>query len=1367
MTNEPTAIHPGKYVREKILKPRQVNVTEAAKLIGISRPGVSGFLNGKVSATPDMAARLERAFGVSAKTILDMQSDFDSTSRKKAESAENARPYVAPFLNVKANEISNWFASSISARTKFAVLLRILVHSTGYDLRKVDFPGNDDAERPGWDGIVEASTGTPWIPSGLSGWEFGVTAKINAKADGDFAKSVTSMTKEERSSIVFVFVTPRRWPGKAEWIAEAKAKDQWKDVRAYDVSDLEQWMAQSLAAQTWFANETDRQSNGVRTLDRCWTDWANVTTPKLHPSLFDTAVQAWTDKVKQFLVSNEFRPMVIAADSVEEALAFLSIIMTEPGLNIYRDRALVFDQTGVLPRLAHGTTDFIAVAYNRQVEREFGPYSASLRTIVIYPRNAANSDPDIELEPLSYEAFNSALEAMGKDRDEIALLANKSGRSLTVLRRQLSLVPAIRTPIWAEEHEKSSSLIPLVLIGAWDAQNEADRILLSLLDSDTPFQSLERRVLELAKLNDTPVWSIGRYRGVISKIDCLFAIAAHFTRDDLDRFLTAARIVLSEDDPALDLPEEDRWTAAIHGKKREFSGAVRDGVSETLVLLAVHGKTLFGSNLGFDGETAAAQLVRDILEPLSPRKLEANNRDLPLFAEAAPTAFLEIVERDLRSSDPHILRILRPVDTSMFGSSSPRTGLLWALEGLAWNPETFARVVNILGRLSEVEINDNLANKPISSLNSIFRSWIPQTAADHETRLKAIKMLLDKYPSVGWRICLNQFGSYEDSFGTYSHKPKWRTDGYGYGEPFDSWHPVQAFVKETIALSLKRPSYSVEMICDLIGKLHALNPEYQETVWQIIGRWHRSGPDDADIAQVREKIRVTALTKRSRRKASKNLQVTLPKVAQAIYDALKPADIIFEYEWLFRETWIDESAEELSGDETDYREREERLHKKRIFALREILKSVGMDGVITLAARGNTRYLIGALLAKELLEDEEIYELVIRCLTSSNEHIVRQAVASGAITAIDDGKRAHLYRLLKAQFNNEQALLFLQLSPYCRATWEHLDQLPLSIQSKYWRSIIPQYVFNSPDENNESVRRLLEFNRPRAAFAAVHFGLKKIRPQLLVQMLSTMLLNEEDDRERYPLRDYEIRRAFQILDNSPNIDFEEKVRLEFAYLEVLARSFGDRDERQIPNLERYIEQHPEMFIQAVVWAYKRQDGGKDPAEYEIKENSARMAVKSYKLLDSLARIPGSDEYTISAKRARLSDWLSAVRLGCARLGRAAVADICIGNLLSHSPSGADDVWPNEVIRDVMEEIQSEEISRGARTGLYNSRGVHWRGEGGAQERELSEKYRRWANALQFTHPFVSSFLLMSMVRTYEHEAEQEDIDAGVRRRMSY
>lgn len=1264
------------------------------------------------------------------------------------------------FLNTQANELINWFTTSIHARTQLAVLLRKLIQSTGHELQKVDFPGNDDAERPGWDGFLETSSSNAWIPDGISGWEFGVTESITKKADGDFEKSVRATNDAERRNITFVFVTPRRWQGKVHWVKKMKGKNLWKDIRAYDASDLEQWMEQSVSSRIWFANETGRPSDGVRTLERCWADWANVTDPYLHSSLFGTAIQAWNCEIKSFFEKCDSKPLVITADSMEEALAFLKQVFDIPELEQYRDRVLVFDKTEILPKIAQETTDFIVVAHTREVERELAPYCTMLRSIVVYPRNAARVKSDIVLEPLGTEPFRKALESMGKSRDDIAVLEKASGRSLTVLRRQLSNVPAIGTPEWADDSRIASDMVPLVLAGTWDAQNEADRTLLSLLAEVSSYELLEKRILNLLQLNDSPVWSLGNLRGVISKKDAIFAIKGSVSKADLYRFLEIAQIVLGEDDPALDLPEKERWAAGLYGKKREFSGVLREGISETLVLLAVHGKDLFGKHLGFDGELEAAKIVRELLMPLTTRKLEANNRDLPLYAEAAPRAFLNIIEQDLQSDNSEVLGLLRPVGTWIF-STCPRTGLLWALEALAWNPHTFPRVVNILGRLSEVEINDNWVNKPFESLSSILRVWMPQTAADQEMRVRAVKMLLDKHPVVGWRVCLKQMEDYGTRIGRYNYKPKWRRDGYGYGEPLMTFEKIHASEREMIELVLTRQTYTPEMLCDLVSKLHVLVLNDQERVWKIIEDWRISGAPDEDIAKVREKIRVAVLSRRGHKWAGDESQAFLKKKAKEVYDELLPKDILNNYEWLFRQVWFEGIVEGVVEEE-DFQTREKEVQRLRIDALTEIARERGIPGILELSERGNSRRLIGAYLVSDVLAAERVQDLILTCLRSENNCLSLNEILAGALWSLNKDRRKAMLASLRNKISEEELLRLLLLSPYRASTWEIVDQLSAEARNGYWVEVIPQYSFDSFEENNESIRRLLEVKRPRAAFASVRFNLEKINPSLIIQMLSDMLKNGQDKEGEYLLNSYDVREAFQLLDRKSDLSLEEKARLEFSYLGILDVSSRGEDKHGIPNLELYTEQHPELFVQAIVWTYKRKNGGEDL----IEGDKDSLAQCGYRFLEAIERIPGLNEATKKEQQEKLSKWVEAVRRACADLDRLEVADEWLGNLFSHAPVGEDGVWPDEAVRNVMENIRSQFISRGAHMGLFNSRGAHFCGKGGAQERELANKYRVWADALQFTHPFVSSSLLMSMVYTYECEAERLDIETEIRSRVT-
>ena len=81
--------HPGGFVKTEIIEPLGVTVTEAAQALGITRAALSAFLNERASLSPEMAIRIEKAFGVSMETLMRMQSSFDiaQAHRKEADIA--------------------------------------------------------------------------------------------------------------------------------------------------------------------------------------------------------------------------------------------------------------------------------------------------------------------------------------------------------------------------------------------------------------------------------------------------------------------------------------------------------------------------------------------------------------------------------------------------------------------------------------------------------------------------------------------------------------------------------------------------------------------------------------------------------------------------------------------------------------------------------------------------------------------------------------------------------------------------------------------------------------------------------------------------------------------------------------------------------------------------------------------------------------------------------------------------------------------------------------------------------------------------------------------------------------------------------
>lgn len=87
-----TPAHPGGFVKHEIIEPLELSVTDAAKVLGVTRPALSALLNERAALSPEMALRIEKAFGISMETLMRMQNSFDiARTRLKADEIVVAR----------------------------------------------------------------------------------------------------------------------------------------------------------------------------------------------------------------------------------------------------------------------------------------------------------------------------------------------------------------------------------------------------------------------------------------------------------------------------------------------------------------------------------------------------------------------------------------------------------------------------------------------------------------------------------------------------------------------------------------------------------------------------------------------------------------------------------------------------------------------------------------------------------------------------------------------------------------------------------------------------------------------------------------------------------------------------------------------------------------------------------------------------------------------------------------------------------------------------------------------------------------------------------------------------------------------------
>ncbi len=332
-----------------------------------------------------------------------------------------------------------------------------------------------------------------------------------------------------------------------------------------------------------------------------------------------------------------------------------------------------------------------------------------------------------------------------------------------------STIPPTSTFEW-NASEFGEALTVANLVGSWQEGSEADMAVIGRLSTDPPSEWL-RKMRAVLQLPDCPLMHINGVWKVKNRMALWTDLAPRLFNQALSDFRECAVGVLSELNPEFDLDPDDRFAAQVYGKTMAHSYTLRSGMATTLAFLGVDIIRLPNCSTTA-GKDTAHRVVRVVFENSTWRLWGSLDLLLPTLAEAAPEAFLNAVEFAFKQN-PCPFDELLAQEKSLYGGANYVSGLLRALETLAWDESYLVRVVLSLAALSARDPGENLSNRAASSLKTIFLPWRPQTLASFQKREVAVRTIMREYPDVGWQLLLSLLPSHHGtSIGT--RKPKWR-----------------------------------------------------------------------------------------------------------------------------------------------------------------------------------------------------------------------------------------------------------------------------------------------------------------------------------------------------------------------------------------------------------------------------------------------------------------------------------------------------------------------------------------------------------------------------------------------------------------
>ena len=1069
--------------------------------------------------------------------------------------------------------------------------------------------------------------------------------------------------------------------------------------------------------------------------------------PPLPPKLFTEGRENACNALNA-IFEGKIQKLFLFAESPNDVAdfiaAYIETLDTESA-KVYSNRCLIVKEEDAWRGVVEAHRSHILVADPRLgLETE---EHADLQTIatrkghsIVIPLCGAwaGGNPEIiKLRSPSQNQIQRVLEDAGFSNIRSRELARIGGDRISALRRHLhglGMLPPYGT--W----ENARLIAQAGLAGKWDGNSPADRSALEKLLGKEYGEWIETLRHEALRL-DTPLIQQDERWRFVARGEAWNTLGSRISDDDLDLFQKVAIIVLGERDPQFDLPKEKRFSAGIYEKQLKHSSIFREGIAETLALIGSHSNSLTSCSLG-KAETTALLVVRELLSNADWERFASLNSLLPLLAEAAPDEFLDNLEASLEDIDNSPFhQIFAQEGSGGVGGWNYMSGLLWALETLAWHPDFLSRVAVILADIASFDPGGNWSNRPSNSLVDIFLPWHVQTTASFTKRIAAVKIILREQPEVGWKFLLDLL-PHSHGITSGCHKPTWRNyiprDWKEGVLKSEYWEQITIYTELAVKLAIT----SIERFEELIQHIPDLPEPAQEKLLE-----HLNSNDFLKLSEEKRFIvweKLESLIRKHKRYAQadwampdeviKKIEVTLKKI--------EPKSIELKNYNLFSGKDYD-----LYDENGNYDEQRKNLDKKRQEVIQLIISKGGLEAVLSFSNNVIAPYEVGRALGS--IEYQVAEQKILPSLLNSKREIEEKFVTGFVWGRYNKLGWNWVDSILKdLQSPNDKSSLLIIL-PFEKEVWSRVEgNLADDNEGLYWQEVVVN-PYGKDRDLSFAIKKLIKHNRPAAAVNCASRMIENkdlFREDLAIKsLLSVLEAPNPDTMDR--LDQYQTIELIKHLQKK-SIKYEDQLfKIEWNFLPWL-----DRFSTGSPvTLENRLISDPNFFAEIVALVFRSKN--EDRKKTEPSEQQKHLAQNAYKLLTEWKTCPGqTSEGNFDDKK--FLRWIEEAERITKETGHIEVAQIQIGYVLTHAPKDPSGLWIHKTVASVINRRGAKEIRSGFTTQLFNARGVYGF-SAGKEEKKIAELNRVKAEALEENgyHRFATA--MREFAESYERMAERE------------
>ena len=543
-------------------------------------------------------------------------------------------------------------------------------------------------------------------------------------------------------------------------------------------------------------------------------------------------------------------------------------------------------------------------------------------------------------------------------------------------------------------------------------------------------------------------------------------------------------------------------------------------------------------------------------------------------------------------------------------------------------------------------------------------------------------------------------------------------------------------------------NWTSERVTELFDIFECLPDEKKDLVITITKKWNQHATD-AEREHLKEHIdrRIEHAFNKLGSNVSLKQIVQLKRLCETLTAKTEEGKLLFlfsseAYHQAYRKT---RNAAQVQKQLGDQREK----------ALSRWMTAHGIKGLLSLMNRVNVNVLQSMTsYCSCFLSDEEMANLICEAQKYMKEKERLRKMLIGLLFT----PREKVLRLLGQRLSEENLIQLLALvPPGCETARFVSEKLPTR-EATYWSDVdVTELSCRNRADAILVAEKLLSADRADAAFEFTWSILETLPAMLLFKLLCNVG-KTIDSHSSTLLSDasYEIEKAMQVIDASPNISLREKAQLEIMFSLLLVPT-GCSNEPPLHNLVDYLLQEPGVLVNLIDLSYKSEMSEEEDEKKLLDRNRVKAVVHSLVVLNLDDQSPESK----SKMKSNYRKWAESLIAIAEEKGIRSIVESRLGEILGRhnrwrigQSREMKSSWFNPDYCEVLETVGTKDILRGFYCGLFNSIGVRMRTLNGDTERSIAESFRREVEATK-SYPKVQQ-VFRALQNEFEQNAETED-----------